>query len=97
MSDFWTIFVAAIGFGAGGEAMRRYRRWKRTRVEAGFWTRRRLYLAEFAFCAAFVAIPWTAFVVLIPAGRPMWVAYPILLTYAGMTLLWMRGLNVGDV
>ena len=102
-ADLWTIFVAAIGFGAGGEGFRRYRRFKNRRCQiapevrnAGFWTDGRLYLAEFAFCALFAGIPWTAITLAVWTNGSFVYSYAALLTYPAFILLLMRGLNVGE-
>lgn len=103
MADLGHIFIAAIGLGAGGEMIRRYRAFKQSRREmayaernAGFWTDKRLYLSEAAFCAAFAAAPFTGVISLSSADRPMWVMYIGLLVYAFFIFLMMRALNMRE-
>lgn len=59
MTNWTQIFVACVGFGAGGEAVRQYRaakvrRRSMTALErnAGFWTDRRFLAAEIAVFGA---------------------------------------------
>lgn len=101
--DLWKILIAAVGFGAGGEAMRRYRRFKNDRRamaaayrNAGFWTDRRLYRAEATFAALALAVPWTALVLLIGADRPIWVTYILLVLYPAAIYLLMRNMNANE-
>lgn len=103
MADLGHIFVAAIGLGASGEAIRRYRAFKQRRREmpyadrnAGFWTDKRLYLSEAAFSALAAALPFTAIIGMTSAGRPIWVMYIGLLAYAFFIFLMMRALNMRE-
>lgn len=102
-ADVWKILIAAIGFGAGGEAVRQYRGFKARRRaapyeqrNAGFWTDKRVYLAEAVFCAAAMAIPFTAIVLFMSIGRPIWVGYVGLLGYAASVFILMRSLNLRE-
>ena len=101
MSDFWTILISAIGFGAAGEMLRRYRSFKAHRRSnpseirnAGFWTDSRIAHAEMLFSAMAMAIPFSAGIPLIAADRPFWVHYPALLIYALFVYLLVVSLNL---
>lgn len=103
-ATFWKIAVSAIGFGAGGELIRRYRAFKHTRRtlpvyqrNAGFWTDARLYHTEALFSACFLALPFCVIIPLVAADRDdFWLyTYPALLVYALGVYLLIRGMNVG--
>jgi uncharacterized membrane protein YbhN (UPF0104 family) len=102
-ADFIKVLIACIGFGAGSEAIRRYRGFKHRRrgmiaVErnAGFWTDSRLYHAEAAVAAVAMALPFSAIMFFVTADRPIWVGVPVLLAYALGVYLLIRGMNVGE-
>lgn len=103
MADLFTIFVAAIGFGAGGEGIRRYRAFKNKRREtpyaernSGFWTDRKLYASEAILSAAFLAAPWSGILYLLASDRPIGVFYLALLTYPVAIYLFMRNMNARE-
>jgi hypothetical protein len=103
VADLGTIFVAAVGFGAGGEAMRRYRRFKNRRRtiprevrNAGFWTDGRLYLAELVFSAMLLAIPWTAVLMAVATNHNLWLNFVALLTYPAAIFIFMRNMNMRE-
>lgn len=103
MADLGHIFVAAIGLGAGGEAIRRYRAFKQRRREmpyvernAGFWTDKRLYLSEAAFCAIAAGAPFTAIVLAVWTNGRFEYVYLALLAYAFFIFLMMRALNMRE-
>lgn len=93
---FGTVFVAAVGAGIGGEAIRQYRKFKNRRAllpaserNGGFWTDRRLLYVEAAVVFGILAIPFTAFMW---AARPE-LTYWGLLGYAGLGFFLMVTLN----
>lgn len=98
--DTWLkVLIAAIGFGAGGEALSRYQLWKsrrrarpHTERNAGFWTDGRVYLAEAAVVFAVTAAPFTMLVFML-SFRSLWLAQIGMLAYVGFGFLLMRGLN----
>lgn len=103
MADLGTIFIGAVGLGAGGEMIRRYRAFKARRREtsrdvrnSGFWKDGRLYLAEWVFCAVLAGAPFSAIVLMTSADRPIWVAWIGLVAYAAFILLMMRALNMRE-
>lgn len=94
----WKIIVAAIGFGAGAEGLRRYQRWKSRRRDqpphvrnAGFWTDARLLWAETVIVFALVAAPFTAATML--SSWSVSRVYFVLLAYVAFSFLLLRGLN----
>jgi hypothetical protein len=100
------VFIACVGFGFGGEAIRRYRAFKHRRREtpehirnAGFWTDARIYHTEAIGAAMGAAIPFSAIIPLMVSDRTKWwlYSYPALLGYALLTYLIIRGMNVGRV
>jgi len=98
-ADLWTILTAAIGFGAAGEGVRRYRQFKHDRRiiprdvrNAGFWTDSRLYHAEVAVIAAAFAIPWCLFITLASINFIGW-GYLATLGYVLTIYIVLRGLN----
>jgi len=103
--DLWKILIACIGFGAGGEALRQYRAFKRRRRaisrgvrNSGFWTDKKLFQAEALASAMALAVPFCAIIPLITAGRDNWwlYSYPALVVYAGAIYLLMRGVNMDE-
>jgi hypothetical protein len=100
VATFIQIAIASIGFGAGAEAVRRYRLFKARRRglptaerNAGYWTDRKLYRVEAIVAAIVLAIPWTAFAILIPINRPVWVMSLVLLSYALAIYILLSNLN----
>ncbi len=95
----WKIIVAAIGFGAGAEILRRYQRWKSRRRDqptavrnAGLVTDARLLWVETIVIFAVVAVPFTILVAAL-FTRGLWPSYAGLLAYAAFSFLLLRGLN----
>lgn len=102
-TDLFRIFVAAIGFGVGGELIRRYRAFKARRREvpyaernAGFWTDRRLYLSEAVFAAAVSGLPFTAIILAVSTNNSLSAVYLAMLSYAFFIFLFMRALNMRE-
>ena len=98
--DLWHIIPACIGFGMGGELIRRYRAFKHRRRQqpyavrnAGFWTDRRLIRAEAIVCALVACGPWTIIILAVAIDRPIWIGALATLSYAGFIWLLMAGLN----
>ncbi|HEU5018596.1 MAG TPA: hypothetical protein VFT69_11575 [Pseudolabrys sp.] len=103
MADLGHLFVAAIGLGAGGEAIRRYRAFKQRRRgipyaerNAGFWTDKRLYLSEAAFSALVAALPFTAIILAVATNNNLWFVYLAIVAYAFFIFLMMRALNMRE-
>ncbi len=103
--DLLKIFIAAIGFGLGGEALRRYRGFKARRRSmprhernAGFWTDKRLYQAEGLFAAGAFGAPFSVAIPLLAADREnFWFyTYPALIVYVLLIYLLMRGMNMDE-
>ncbi|MBO9624174.1 MAG: hypothetical protein J7500_15810 [Sphingomonas sp.] len=99
----WRIVIACFGAGIGGELIRRYRAFKSRRRStppalrnAGFWTDRRLYLAELIFCVVFVALPFSGGIFLLSVERGLWFTYACLLAFALMVFLLMKSLNTAE-
>lgn len=92
--------IASVGFGAGAEAMRRYRGFKATRRarpyderNAGFWTDRKIYQAEYAFMAIWLGAPWLMIVLAVQTnGRLEW-TYLTMLGYPLGIYILLAGLN----
>lgn len=104
-ADLWKIFVAAIGFGVGGEVLRRYRGFKARRRStsrnvrnSGFWTDGRIYHAEAAFAALAFAIPFCIIVPALALDRPngFLYSYAALIVYALLVYLLIRGMNMDE-
>lgn len=96
----WNIFIAAIGFGAGWEALRRYREFKARRAiipyitrNSGFWTDLRLYRAEAIFSSIAMGAPWTAIILAVSTNGNLWLTYASVLAYTGAVYILMSSLQ----
>jgi len=90
--------VAAIGFGIGGESLRRYRDYKQRRADspyaernAGFWTDRRILWTEAAI--VFTALAPLAGMAALFTFPNFWKAALVVWVYAALSLLLLRGMN----
>lgn len=100
--DFLKVFIACVGFGAAGELIRRYRRFKERRRQiplnirnAGFWTDSRLGHAELIFVCFWAAQPFAAIVPLLAADRESWWlwSYGAIMAYSLLVYFIMVALN----
>lgn len=104
MPTWLNILIACIGFGAGSEAIRRYRAYKQRRRASdpidrnnGFWTDRRISEAEYAFIAVLLGAPWTMIVLAVATnGRLEWTYLALLGFPLGIYLI-MYGMNAPSV
>ena len=101
--DLWKILIACIGFGFGAEAVRRYRAFKTRRWEqpaqqrnAGFWTDRRLYRAEAAFCALSLGAPFTGIILAVWTNQRFETAYLAVVAYPLAIYVLMSSLNMRE-
>lgn len=103
MDNLLSVFVAAVGFGAGGEAMRRYRKFKNRRREtppavrnAGFWNDSRIYHAEAIFTALAFLGPWTLIILAVNTNRYLWWTMLAVLGYPVVIYVFMRSMNMRE-
>lgn len=100
VGQWWHIVIAAIGFGAAGEAIRRYRMFKAKRRarpiavrNAGFWTDLRLLEAEVVVTSSALGAAWTPIILAVNTNRVIeWTYVSVVLFPIGVYLI-LYGLN----